>query len=296
MKIIKVIAASIILFSFSNVSFATSKVQECVSQYGDYSNNDYDINTTACNRTAQWQRLGTKWNADTDGHKDSQTETNTATDDGVSWETLVDGNWVENGDLIQGGSVRFIFDVTRSIVGNHKYDQLKSWVDWNQDGSWDESETIIAEKWMKNENSEGVVQTWDWDNQFFKDNVVKNWENDDVTDWNGRDGTLNQDLYRNGYSNYANSLDTTATFTSKILSIPAKFDELWLRARVVCENSLENLSDDMTLLSYGYQDQGEVEDYKFKVAKVEVPEPSTLLILSLGLFALANSRKKTQQQ
>ena len=295
MKLIKLVTTSIVLLGFSNVAFATTKVQNCISQSGDYSNNAYDVNTTACNKTAQWQRLGTAWNADTS----ARTETNTSTDDGVSWETLINGNWETNGELVAGNSVRFVFDVTRSTVGNHKYDELKSWVDWNQDGIWDESEDIINERWWKNKDSEGNIQNY---HDLSSSERVYNWGG---SNYRG-DGTVNWDLYDNvnssSYIGSINSVDTTATFTSGIFSIPDTLTEIWLRARVVCENSLQNYSDGMNLLSYGYQDQGEVEDYKLAVktnggggggGAVPVPEPSTLFIFAIALFAFASSHRKS---
>ena len=287
MKCIKIVATSIVLLGFSNLTFATNgtttKVVDCstITNSVDYGNATGQT-ASACHDTPYWQRLGKTWNSDTTKAE----ETNISTNDGVSWVTSADGGttWVDNGELTSGGLVKFQFDVTRAMTGNHKYDLLKSWVDWNQDGSWDESEDIITKKWWKHQDSDGNRQYWNDLDQGLVDN---NWDNN--TD---REGTWNYDLGK------LNSQDTEGTFFSDILTIPVldSLKDIWMRARVVCENSLQSYSDGMNLIATGYQHQGEVEDYKLAVAKtsgpIGVPEPSTLLIFSIGLFTLAARRKK----
>mgnify|MGYP000264605122 CR=1 FL=1 len=293
MKYVSIILTSIIFLGFSNLSLATiSNVVDCSTRtntvdYGNATNQG----SSACHDTPYWQRLGSTWNSD----NPATSETNLSTNDGVSWVTSSDGGstWVDNGELTSGGLVKFQFDVTRATTGNHKYDLLKSWVDWNQDGVWTEDETIITETWWKNESSEGVVAT--------SGNV-----NNDLSTWSDLgtpQGLGSQNSTGNSWSNGAwvndiyNSADTTATYFSDIIAIPVldTLAEIWLRARVVCENSLSKYADNMNLISIGYQDQGEVEDYRLTVANkpvpVVVPEPSTLFIFALGLLTLATRRK-----
>jgi hypothetical protein len=275
---IKTIAAIIILFGSTNASLA-SNVIECASQSGDYSDNAYDADSTACHKTPQWQRLGSKWSKDYSNNpnssKKSLTESNSSTNDGVSWLTSSDdgATWLENGELVAGDQVQFQFDVTRAVTGNHQYDLLKSWVDWENDG-WDEDDVIINERWYKNVDSDGVVQTED---------ALLNKTTD------GNENSWNNDL------NAWNSDDTGATFFSTAYIIPETLTEILIRARVVCENSLAKYSDNYNLMSWGYQDQGEVEDYQLSVASKKpnpIPEPSTLLIFAIGLITLASKRKR----
>jgi len=304
MKVIKIIATSILLLGFLNTALAGSVVS-CSTKSGSYDyGNATGQESSACHSTDQWQKLGSNWNKET--RNDALNTPDSSSNDGVTWRTSTDGvNWTDynnTGQLTSGGYVQFQFEVTRSIVGNHKYDQLESWIDWNQDGDWDDRqyrnqnpnrERIIAEKWWKHKDSEGNVQKSKnldpskvIDNYNSRKDGTKNW---DLSDWKGRT------IY--------NSQDTTAMFTTSEMQIPI-FDtltEVWLRARIVCENSLEHYSDGMNLIATGFQDQGEVEDYKLTIARkpkkppTEVPEPSTIFIFAIALIALGTQRKKLKK-
>lgn len=284
MKYIKSIAASIILLGFSSLASATTCASKSSTSldYGNATGQE----ASACHSSNYWQRLGTESTRGDDG-----VEQNASDNDGVSWKTSSDGGttWDDNGELTSGGLVQFQFDVTRATSGNHKYDQLKSWVDWNQDGSWTEDETIISEKWYKDKDS----QT-DTTSQLYSDlnNVDRNWDRWGNYDSGNTEGSYNWDLRK------WNSDVTTQTFFSSIitLDILTPLTEIWLRARVVCENSLDNHTNDMILLATGFHDQGEVEDYKLTVAKAlkpitSVPEPSTLLIFTIALLGFTARRK-----
>jgi len=280
MNSIKAIAISIALLSFSNFALASpttmlscSKTKIGGSQ--DKGSQDYGDATSsygsACNKTARWQRLGTKW--DTDSFNQA-TDADNATDDGVSWKTSSDGgstwtNYSTTGKLTRGDLVKFKFKMTRSTDGNHKYDQVKSWVDWNGNGSWaNNSEKIIQRNWWKNQNSSGVKDgggTW----------------NNDIGDWNSND------TYRAFYKKMTIPLD-------------AALGDTWLRARVVCENSLQNTNynHNYNMLPNGFEDQGETEDYRLTIVArtpkppVDVPEPSTLFLFMIGSVAILSKRKK----
>lgn len=297
MKSIKIVTASIILLGFSNLSFASStNVVSCAeaSTWGGNEELDYGNaagqESSACHSTDDWQNLGSKWNKES-----TKSESDLSTNDGVTWRTSTDGvNWTgysNTGQLTSGGLVEFKFEVTRAIVGNHKYDQLESWVDWNQNGGWNDrkydgtnpnKERIITKKWWKHKDSEGNNQR-----KRDLDNVVNNDRQ--------HDGSKNWDLSDQKGRTIYNSQDTSATFTTGEIRIPLydALTEIWLRARVVCENSLEHYADNMNLKPTGYQHQGEVEDYKLTITKAAaVPEPATLFIFGIGLLALATSRKR----
>lgn len=305
---IKILAASILLLGFSNLSSA-GQVVSCDTA-ASWNNGTFDLDygnatdqaSSACHNTQAWQKLGTDWNSDTP----TSSETDLSTNDGVSWKTSSDGGntWGnENGEFTAGDLVQFQFDVTRAATGNHKYDLLKSWVDWNQDGLWDESEDIISQKWWKNEDSEGNATSGSQNRTLNKNNDLSTWKDLGTANGEGSQNRANnwwkssEDRWRRSIFN---SNDTTATFFSAAVEIPVldALKDIWLRARVVCENSLQQYAESMNLISTGYQHQGEVEDYQLTIAKaakppgpVPVPEPSTLLIFAIGLLALRAQRQ-----
>lgn len=85
------------------------------------------------NYTDEWQRLGSTY----------------GTDDGISWS--VDGGNTWGFDSLQLGQTFLLrFDIQRPTNGNHKYDQLKAWIDWDGDKTWaDPSEQVAGFKWLK---------------------------------------------------------------------------------------------------------------------------------------------------
>jgi len=95
----------------------------------------------AYHSNGSWQRLGTKWDAES-----SQKAVDTS-DDGVSWS--VDGGTTWGHSAIAAGqSVIFRFDMYKQLWGRHTYDAIKVWIDWNQDGDFtDSGEMIYANKW-----------------------------------------------------------------------------------------------------------------------------------------------------
>lgn len=278
------LAITVTLLCFSNVSFASSVIN-CGSGTYDYGDADVSIDGTpygeACHDTNRWQQLGTsdggELEGDTGDTSDADNENNGWTgeksnesvdsgDNGVAWKVQnLDGTWpstFNSGELTPGAKVKFKFVVTRSNEGNHKFDQLKAWTDWNGDGTFDDSESIIDRKWYKDE-IHGKMNKID-----------------------GSTVSYNNDLNTN------NSLDTKAVFKVTMhVPLDALLGNTWMRARVICENSLVQ-DNDYTLSSTGYYHQGEVEDYK--VAINQVPEPTTLLVFGSALIGLVLSRKKAK--
>jgi hypothetical protein len=270
-----------IFLCFSNISSAASVIS-CGTGTYDYGDADVSHNGTqygeACHDTNRWQQLGGSGrdnplegdsgnasNTENKGWSDEQSQNNTDTgDNGVKWRVQnLDGSWPEKysrGELTAGVNVQFRFTVKRSNEGNHEFDQLKAWSDWNGNGIFEDSENLIDEKWYKNRNT--------------NDDLVANSGNS-----NSNLGTdNNKDTWRKYYS-------------SKDITVPvnAVIGDTWMRARIICENSLV-AENDFTLSSIGYYHQGEVEDYK--VAINQVPEPTTLLVFGSALIGLLLNRKK----
>ena len=286
----KYIAVTAALLCFSNVSFASSVVScETKSNNGtatfDYGDADVSSNGStygqACHDTNRWQQLGWtgdgKLEGDTGDTSDADNENSGWTgeqsqngvdfgDNGVKWKVQnSDGTWPDKFTreaLTAGANVEFEFIVKRSTEGNHLFDQLKSWSDWNGNGIFEDNEVIIDAKWQKNHNSNDVL--------------------------NANSSNYNNDLGTNNNKNQARK------YYSQIqVPYSAVISDTWIRARVICENSLTDYDRNNNIfLATGYYHQGEVEDYK--VAINQVPEPTTLLVFGSALIGLVLSRKKTK--
>lgn len=301
----KYIAVTAALLCFSNVSFAGTVV-ECSAKTG--SSQDFgDATTTssgaiygeACHETNAWQQLGvakinnvrvaltgnqelenTNWNADSTQDQDTTNGRNSDIDTGdygVSWRVKGTTQWGRNVNITQGDILEFKFVVQRATSGNHEFDELKAWVDWNGNGSFanDQSETLINEKWYKVDQHGGLNL----------DGTTKSFNNDSKVN-GGNQNTV------------YNSLDSIAVFkTEMTVPVTAALGRTWMRARIACENSISNYTDLMNLTATGYQDQGEVEDYRFNISArppTPVPEPTTLFVFASALIGLALSRKKAK--
>jgi hypothetical protein len=300
----KYLAITITLLCFSNVSFAGS-VTSCASaaNYSDGTKDFGDATTSskggtygeACHETNAWQQLGS---AGANGITNTMNDVNSANegwngessqksedtgDNGVSWR-VADENGVFGAygqpELTLGQTVEFKFDVTRSQKGTHEFDRLRAWVDWNgEDGfnnsrsSNSASERLITKTWAKNKNSNDKAR-----------GVYTTNKNTDLSNKKNRDIFNHTDTFR--------SYTVTTT-----IPMDAIVGDTWMRARIVCENSLTTHASNMNLLATGYHDQGEVEDYKLTInarPPTPVPEPTTLLVFGTALIGLVLSRKKAK--
>jgi len=290
----KYLAITVTLLCFSNMSFAgTVKTINCGSGTYDYGDAGVSSNGTvygeACHDTNRWQQLGgsgrnNPLEGDSGASSDADNENkgwsgetsqnaNDKGDNGVTWRIKDSNDDWGRGELAQGDVVEFQFKVKRSNEGNHQFDQLKAWIDWNGNGTFDESENIIDEKWYKVADSFAAGNT--------TGNQLGGYNNDPLVRGN------------NGWNSIRNSDITISKITTAGIQIPFNnvVSDTWMRARIICENSLV-ANNDYTLSSIGYYHQGEVEDYKLKIS--QVPEPTTLLVFGSALFGLVLSRKKTQ--
>ena len=199
----------------------------------------------ATNKTDQWQRLGNEWKVN----------------DGVSWS--VNGSDFNNSDMALGDSVTFQFDVQRTTLGLHDYDQIKAWIDWNGDKVWDNTEEIVfGTKWMKDNTGNSAMGVYQ------VNNVLKNGEIDTVN--NGE----------------RNIFEVTL-----VVPDDAVIGETWMRARVSCWDTPYDKTNPYCSLY-----QGETEDYKLTIGDTPtpptVPTPSAILLAGTGLAFIRRKFKK----
>lgn len=249
MKISNIVLINLLAFSFSCVIYSNAFAS--AYDYGDAVGY-----TQATHDTNEWQQLGSNWTRE---YRPLQEDDS---DDGVSWST---DNGINYGNeaITAGDTVIFKFDLYKTgYWGNYAYDQVKAWMDWDQDFSFDESSDIILQdRWNFREHEDYLRR----DNRVPSNTVVMN------------------------------------SFYSTVIIPESIFDnstedstDLWLRARAVCTYDYPNINN-FYATSYAYQ--GEVEDYRLTINRNTtnpnpVAEPSSIFLIGLCLAFLGLHRRK----
>ncbi len=207
----------------------------------------------ATHNTTKWQELATYSESDPFG---------------VFWSVDGGSTWGRE-DLTVGQTVQFQFNMHKKHVGTHYADHLKAWIDWDQNGSFAETNNVLTyEEVLLPEGNRSQ----------------------------GGDGTTRGANVVSG-ENY--------TFTSGSFFIDASYiGSLSLRARVTCSESLSqglrsSWADQWTagydyeslFSSTGNLNQGEVEDWTITVNPVP-DSGSTFALFGAALLGLGFLKRR----
>lgn len=219
------------------VALCFTNAQAAPSSYGLATHSD-----------ARWQELAT------------YNEFNNAISEyGVFWSTDNGTTWGHE-DLYVGDVVQFKFNVHKDETGTHYADILKAWVDWGQNGKFDESTDVVAygERIVRTyENSTSIVNPKNF--TYYSDKIEI------------LDSYIGETWLR--------ARVTCSESIMASISPDPKWSKQWL-------DYYKN-NYDVFFAATGNYYQGEVEEWLITVNPSAVPEPATMILLGFGLMGLS---------
>jgi hypothetical protein len=186
---------------------------------------------------------------------------------GVFWSVDNGATWGHDTTLTVGQDIQFMFNMHKSNVGTHYADFLKTWVDFDQSGDFDESDVVAFNYQELSTNEDGNLGSWNEPN---------------IGDYTFYSSTFTL--------NETGDLSLRARVTcshSLVASDGGSWGDQW-------NTSLYDIDKyNEIFLSTGHLHQGEVEEWVITVAPV--PEPATMILFGTGLAGLVGYRRKMKK-
>lgn len=212
---------------------------------------------TASHSSPAWQELATYGD---DGTKIS--------DYGVFWSVDNGATWGQDTNLYVGQEVQFKFNMHKENVGTHYADFMKSWIDWEQDGSFDEPTDVLAFGYQElEENESGNMGSWNSPNQ--------------------PDYTFFSDSFLLTLDNIGDLLLRTRVTCSHSLAASMGMGQIWEDQWDIDEGTYYSGFNPT-----GWLYQGETEEWNLSVHSAPVPEPATMVLMGSGLLGMLGLRRR----